>query len=438
MKYFILIFLSFYILVLWFYTWRRDKTIFNPITFFLIFQFLGYVPSVWINTSEHYAFFSDENVLTMAIMEILYLSAVFIGYKFFPKFHFKSHKKKISYKSEDNIKIPLLPIIIVFSIGLFAKMYAITKIGGIAFALQNMAQAYMAQASGYGYLSLLSRAMLVGLLAMFFKLMYDKKRGDMFIFIVMSLLYMGSYLIYSSRGPALELILVIMCCVNFMKKKIEFSTLFKPKYLLVFLIGGLLASVALAGRSGGVTVGNENILLKIFDVLTNEFSRAGRDIYCYTHFVDEKWYGKGFLNLIYAVIPSSIFPNKPPLDDGLYLLNIMTGHPVGPNAGRLDLFYSSGSIPFTTQGLAYVNFGVLGVMFSGLLMGVIYKKAYGFLKRNIDPFNCCIYLYIIYMFGFSTLMIENVLIIIISIIIMRHLIIVRKPKKMLKKMVNGV
>ena len=115
------------------------------------------------------------------------------------------------------------------------------------------------------------------------------------------------------------------------------------------------------------------------------------------------------MNLFVAAIPSSIYLNKPCVDDGVYLCNIMYGYSVSPNAGRHDLVETY-SMPFTTPSCMYANFGFIGIIAGGIILGIIYRRIYSLLKKNKNPFTILLYLTVIYQLELSTLSISQALI----------------------------
>ena len=153
--------------------------------------------------------------------------------------------------------------------------------------------------------------------------------------------------------------------------------------------------------------GNErsNIVSGIFD----EYSRAGRDVYTYEYFSQhDLFYGKSILNIVFAFFPSSIVDNKPIVDDGLFLINVMTGHDTDINDSYNELYYKSGSIPFTTQGMMFANFSYLGLILGGILMALFQFYFYNRWALSQDSLYICLYYYGVYMFGLTPLYIINV------------------------------
>lgn len=115
------------------------------------------------------------------------------------------------------------------------------------------------------------------------------------------------------------------------------------------------------------------------------------------------WLGKSFLGLITAIIPSSLFPGKPPVDDGTYLYSICKGRTdIVPPMPFNQL--NGSSLPLETFGSMYANFGVIGLFIGMTILGVIYGYSYRKMKRNsYSLFSVVIYTQIIFTFQLSTL-----------------------------------
>lgn len=143
---------------------------------------------------------------------------------------------------------------------------------------------------------------------------------------------------------------------------------------------------------------------------------------------NEFWRGRTFLGLVTAIIPSSIFPNKPPVDDGTYLYSICNGRTdiVPPMAfNKLDI----SSFPLETFGSMYSNFGIVGLFLGMIILGMVYKYFYRKMKeKSYNLFNTIIYIQVIFTFQLSTLRIFQLFSIIIPLYILTFCI-----DKILKK-----
>ena len=123
----------------------------------------------------------------------------------------------------------------------------------------------------------------------------------------------------------------------------------------------------------------------------------------------EKWGGSSFASLPSAFIPSSIYPAKPPVDDGMYLYSIAHGGNVSPPMPAKSL--DGTSWPLETFGAMYANFGSLGVICGLFLLGCIIS--FWFNKMIISDYKfkyVIFYILLLFTFEISTLRIVQVII----------------------------
>ena len=107
--------------------------------------------------------------------------------------------------------------------------------------------------------------------------------------------------------------------------------------------------------------------------------------------------------MITAIIPSSLYPGKPPVDDGTYLYSICQGRTNIIPPMSFDNLDGS-SYPLETFGSMYANFGLVGLFVGMIVLGGIYGYAYRKMKNNsYSLFNVVIYTQIIFTFQLSTL-----------------------------------
>ncbi len=79
------------------------------------------------------------------------------------------------------------------------------------------------------------------------------------------------------------------------------------------------------------------------------------DMFVFDHFkTADLWYGKSYANFFVQWIPSSLFPNKPPMDDGMYLYNMIRGLQVLPNTPTRELLHQP-SIPVYQLGTGWYH-----------------------------------------------------------------------------------
>lgn len=122
----------------------------------------------------------------------------------------------------------------------------------------------------------------------------------------------------------------------------------------------------------------------------------------------ERWYGASFASLFTAFIPSSLFPEKPPVDDGMYLRSIALGVNARPPMPAKSL--DGSSWPLETFGAMYANFGPLGVICGMFLLGIILSLWYKKMIKNNFKFKYLIfYVMLLFTFEISTLRIVQLI-----------------------------
>ena len=404
----------------------KYKNVFHPVFFFLGFQFIEYALPLIVNEPLGYAEYSTENIIQVILLETLFVFSFLAGY------YIRIWNKNIVITNNPfkvnsteynmfNAKGSYIVIFALYGIGMLSRVMLIIKMGGIAYVLSNSHAAYNSIMTGAGLISTLARLMLISIVCLFEKVLVQRKTIDKLLLFFMCLIYMASYLIYSSRGPALELILVLMCCYSMNKKKISIKDIIKPKYIILFVIVLILAMTALSRRTGA---SNQSFtMMNSLEALVNEYNRVDRDIFSYSYFRSHsRWHGRSYLNILYMFIPSKIWPNKPVTDDGLFLMNLILGRKVDPTMGRLDMDLTIGSVPFTSQGLAYANFGVIGIIFAGYLTGKLFRFSYKKVNETNSTTTTLIYFYVIYIFGFTPLYIQNIISVTFFALVCRWLI----------------
>ena len=68
-----------------------------------------------------------------------------------------------------------------------------------------------------------------------------------------------------------------------------------------------------------------------FSVIGGYFTYVIRDSVIISYFADnEYWFGKGSLSFFYAFVPRAFFPDKPIVDNGIYVIAMSIGQTVNP------------------------------------------------------------------------------------------------------------
>ena len=348
--------LAIILLIIFVVSYRKTKDLFSPLCIFALFQYLRYVPHIIASDYESFTYLNQTNVFVTFLLETLFVIFVVFGYclakaKKNTKDEFKRQTATLL-----RMRIPLGVVLFVYFIGFGSRVYILYSLGGVSYILGNMGNAYYEYAhESSGYIVSLGNLMTLGILMLVYKMSYEKKKRYYVFLVCMVGAGMLSYMVYSSRSPALELLMITIFGYHFMVKKIKLRSIFKPKVLIALLLGVVVICLLPVLRNN--SSGNESMRITVPGLFSsifssignifNEFSNVGRDTFVYQYFnVSNMWYGLNCLNLFVAAIPSSIYLNKPCIDDGNYLCNLMHGYSVSPNAGRNDLLVKY-SVPFS-------------------------------------------------------------------------------------------
>lgn len=129
---------------------------------------------------------------------------------------------------------------------------------------------------------------------------------------------------------------------------------------------------------------------------------------------DGLWFGATWLDLLYSPLPSSVITSKPPIDDGVYLRSLAEGMRVVPGMSASALYPSSW--PPETFGAGFMNFGWPGVALYHLVLGMMFRVVYEYLRRSPSSFFA-IYLYaqIVLNFEISNLRIVQALMTVLTV-----------------------
>jgi hypothetical protein len=134
--------------------------------------------------------------------------------------------------------------------------------------------------------------------------------------------------------------------------------------------------------------------------LSRDLSGADRGMVVVTYFSNPNrlWWGASYRDLLYAPIPRKFMPDKPPVDDGVYLRGIADGNHPRPSMPAHELPLTSWP-PGTW--IMYMNFGLPAYLLGSLMLGFVIGAAYQYmLLSRATPFGIFIYGFIL-LGGFS-------------------------------------
>ncbi|HEV7587403.1 MAG TPA: O-antigen polymerase [Longimicrobium sp.] len=126
-----------------------------------------------------------------------------------------------------------------------------------------------------------------------------------------------------------------------------------------------------------------------------QFSAADRGMVIVGYFrTDRLWWGASYLDLLVAPVPRTLMPDKPPVDEGVYLTAIARGSEVRPSMPARKLPITA--LPMGTW-IMYMNFGVVGWVAGMFLTGAVLAAAYRHMQR------CGCAPHAVYLYGFVVL-----------------------------------
>lgn len=387
------------------YIGRKD--IFSPRFIFNMFAWLKNIPYVidYISANR----ISDDTVESYFFFKFISFICVNIGITIYER---NSTNIKYVYqenKQRDNSAY-LRTGIIVSIIGFAVKIKTILEGGGVFYILSHI-QARKELMAGQYYNELFANSLLTcGVLLTLLCYLKEKNKKHLYIFIFIFAITTFGLIVFGARRPAMMLLLQVIMLYHFISSKIKIYSIFKIKSLITIFAIALFVLLMPMLRSGSETdyinnptkwvegaVDNANTLFR-------EFSYCDGDLFAFNYFkTHDYWYGASYLNIPLQVIPRSIYPQKPPMDDGMYLLNMMYGEKVTPNMATADLYFQT-SVPFTLESSLYSNFGLLGIIIGCLLVGIFYQYVYNVLTSCYCPIvMILIYQEIIFVFVPSVL-----------------------------------
>jgi hypothetical protein len=211
--------------------------------------------------------------------------------------------------------------------------------------------------------------------------------------------------LFGERKAPILLIVIYMVGKKLLRPH---EPLFSPFIIIVGLfVVGFSALAPVLRRPDGVEMfvsgDAQTFALEVsknFGQLFIRFSDLPISLYVYNHVtsIGDLWFLKTVPDLFYGFIPSSFFPDKPPLDEGVYIYNIAQGNKVEFGSAFSEMIPVGWPLSRINGPFLHLwYFGVmLGAVFSGWFTTLIYK----YLINNFNP--AYLFLYVITSFtGFG-------------------------------------
>lgn len=352
-----------------------SKDRFNPFSFFLLSLFLGVLDIIFVLIDVRIV----ENKYDISIYEkslliiIVWLFGFVIGY--FIKIN-KDNKKSLKilnvidrYMRNANVNILLI-------LGLLIQLWimmiickTIIEVGGINAAMNDFS---VFRHNNQGYLATILPLISIVTIAFF-------EKGNKKLAIISMIINFSLITFTGRRGVTINTVIIpVLVFYNYRIKKIsnkQIAMIAMPLVIFILLLGNV--------RNQQVNLREENNqILNIAASITNTI-QYGQNIpdLLYSMKIGRVSFqgGKYLLNGILGMVPRSLWKDKPEVDHSLitsrlvYYKEITYGKPVG------------------AFGFAYLCFGYVGVIFSGIITGKATSIIYNWIKKNKSAITILIY-----------------------------------------------
>jgi oligosaccharide repeat unit polymerase len=375
--------------------YKKEKDIFHPGVFICGYYLLLNIPylliislnpesiSSLINLSHNTP---DNAISKFLIIQTFYTIFLYIGIHFGRKRKFTALKSKIISIQ----KVPYVPVLFYLTLFLTVFCFAdyLISNGGIQSILYRISVGGRSEMISSNFLSQFL-FISISILACLLHCMYvcEKLSGFAYFFGILLILLIG--LTSGGRGNALDTIMVILITYNFVSNRISVRYIFKLLPLVFIIFVPVIMIMPLLRNTTNMENFIDNptdfIMENVQDSLdkqTNiysDISRAYIPIFITDYFnEDNYWHGRSFKDLFLSFIPRRFYKEKPPVDDGIYITALMNGYNVAPSMA-LEKIPANSSCPPRNY-VWYANFGLLGLLVSGFIVGKLcmffYYKVY--------------------------------------------------------------
>jgi oligosaccharide repeat unit polymerase len=301
-------------------------------------------------------------------------------------------------------------------IGLAAYAVILSQVGGLGTLLDSLDRR-VEVLEGLGYLTSLVSLAAVGTVFLAYSLKFSNTPRRITVVVCLALATATMFSTTGGRKLALGLLLSLLIVWHWAVRPIR-----RPVRLAIIVClmvaPYFIAMPLIRSNRGSLDTYAERPLELVADVLDNSSNFITHlsycDIYVFVtnHFtVETIWMGQTYLDLLKAPVPRRFLPDKPPIDEGLYMYTMAQGAYVYPGMPSRD--QGDAGWPTETLGTMYWNFHLPGVMFGMGLLGMIMRMAYTYVLRS-DKSLYSLILYQAIMFGFA---LSNIRIVQLSMIL---------------------
>lgn len=206
---------------------------------------------------------------------------------------------------------------------------------------------------------------------------------DLVLFLFVLVFCVFSFSLLGGRKALLQHLIVLSGFWVFLGGRIK---VFSIQSALIGLFGALYFMIVLELRLTDVEKG---LLFQFsdfghFEPLVKFFVNFSyNEIYYFIiyHFNEARvFWGAIYLDLLSAPLPAAWFPDKAPIDEGVYIKALMVGVDVVPGMAATE-FRGLGSMPPETFGNAIMNFGLFSIFLFGPIYGFLVAKLLDLLNK---------------------------------------------------------
>lgn len=314
-------------------------------------------------------------------------------------------------------------------------IYRIGGLGNLVFNLEERTDI----TEGQGYIMSLFALATFGVLLLTYLLRVRVTPGRIAFLLLAALITAAIHSSAGGRKNTIALVLGMLIIYHYGVERLRrpFLTIGAVTLLIVpFFVGMLVVRTT----RGGVEYYMNRPAELAHDVADNlqvaisNVSYVGTYVFISNYFdMDNIWLGGTYWCLAYAPIPSALYDDKPPINEGVYCKSLAEGSAVYPAAPRY--MCTDGGFPPETIGIAYWNFWLPGVVVFMFALGATYKTFYELMRLSHYTFySIVLYIYVQVNFQFTSHRISQSL---IAFTALTLFIVLSFPCRVVRRGVNG-
>lgn len=299
----------------------------------------------------------------------------------------------------------------------FASYFAfLLQVGGLALLLGSMAgKTELVRGSGITRLFFVYSSMVLASISVCYYANSNQKIDKKLLLFFLSVLMFFLLASYGERKNAVVFLIIFTLSWHLWVKPIS---LFSFKFILGLSVLVFFSALAPPLREAGAALKYALEPTQLFydaiphlGELFRRFSDIDLSIFIFNYFDggDRYYYLSTLPNLFYGIIPSFLYPDKPPVDEAVLIYNLARGIDPGVDA-PFNQFVPVGW-PVSRYTSGWVQFGVLGVFVYSILTSIFLVFLNNFAMKQNSPFVYPLYVIAaVTGFGISNAYIFNFLI----------------------------